>query len=159
MKKFSKQDQKLLAVWAITCAERVLPLFEKIKLKDKRPRNALQICRKWIHTGIFSMKEIRGASLEAHAAAREVKEKNEAACFAARACGQAVATAHVPQHAFGPAYYSLKIIALNPINLENRIKKELEWQTKKLPKHLRKDWLAWQKERLPKQFNSRRIVF
>ncbi|VVB70050.1 Uncharacterised protein [uncultured archaeon] len=155
MKKFSKADQKLLAVWAVTCAERVLPIFEKVKPKDDRPRNALKVCREWIRTGVFSMKEIRGASLASHAAAREVKEKSEAACFAARACGQAVATAHVPQHAFGPAYYSLKIISLNPTNLESRLRKELSWQTKKLPKHLRKYWLAWQKERLPKELKKK----
>lgn len=42
---------------------------------------------------------------------REAKE-NDAACFAARAAGQAVATAHVPQHAFGHAYYAFRSLQL-----------------------------------------------
>jgi hypothetical protein len=42
------------------------------------------------------MPVIRGASLAAHSAAREVNQEDVAARFAARAAGQAVATAHVP---------------------------------------------------------------
>jgi hypothetical protein len=58
------------------------------------------------------MAVIRSASLSAHAAARAAKADNhDAACFAARAAGQAVATAHVTQHAYGSATYALKAIA------------------------------------------------
>ena len=89
-----------MATWAAECAERVLPFFEKAYPKDDRPRKAIEACRTWVRTGVFKMAEIRGASLGAHAAARAAKE-NHAAHFAARAAGQAVATAHVPQHAFG----------------------------------------------------------
>ena len=45
---------------------------------------------------MFKMADIRESSLAAHAAAREVKENDDAARSAARAAGQAVATAHVP---------------------------------------------------------------
>lgn len=100
MEKYCKQDQGLLAIWAADCAERVLPFFEKACPEDVRPRKAIEACRAWAGTGVFRMADIRRASLAAHAAARDVKENN-AACFAARAAGQAVATAHVPQHAFG----------------------------------------------------------
>jgi hypothetical protein len=82
---------------------------------------------------------IRGASLTAHAAAREAKENN-AACFAARAAGQAVATAHVPQHAFGAAYYALKAVAASdPANAEAKIGEEQDWITKSLPENLRQE--------------------
>ena len=107
--KYSKQDQRLLAIWAADCAERVLPFFEKA-YQDDRPRKAIEACRTWVRTGVFKMADIRKASLAAHAAAREAKENN-AACFAAHAAGQAVATAHVPQHAFSAAYYALKAVA------------------------------------------------
>jgi immunity protein 5 of polymorphic toxin system len=83
------------------------------------------------------MTDIRGASLAAHAAARDAKE-NDAACFAARAAGQAVATAHVPQHAYGSAYYALKAVAASdPGKAEVRIAKERNWQSRRLPTHLR----------------------
>jgi len=153
MKKFSRQDQRLLAVWAADCAKRVLPLFEKSYPKDNRPRMAISECRKWVRTGIFSMAVIRKTSLSAHAAARKAKY-NSAACFAARAAGQAVATAHAAGHAFGPAYYSLKIAALDG---PAKFAKELKWQTSHLPKKLRKDWQDWQLNRMPK--NLSRYIF
>lgn len=139
MKKYSTQNQRLMATWAADCAERVLPFFEQAYPKDDRPRNAIEACRTWIRTGVFKMAEIRGASLAAHAAAREAKE-NMAACFAARAAGQAVATAHVPRHAYGGAYYALKAVAAaNPANAGEEIAKELNWQSQRLPEHLRQE--------------------
>ncbi len=83
------------------------------------------------------MAVIRKASLDAHAAAKEVKG-NDAACFAAHAAGQAVATAHVPQHAYGGSYYALKAIAAaNPQNAKANVTSELEWQAQALAEHLR----------------------
>lgn len=85
------------------------------------------------------MSDIRGASLAAHAAARDAKE-NEAACLAAHAAGQAVASAHVPQHAYGGAYYALKAIAANdPMNAEAKVAEEYNWQSRHLPEHLRQE--------------------
>lgn len=130
MKKLSKGDQKLLALWAADCAEHVLHFFEKEFPKDDRPRKAIEVCRKWARTGIFKMAEIRGASLAAHAAARLAPE-NSAARFAARAAGQAVATAHVAQHAYGAAHYALKAtVASDPVNAEVKSVKEYKWISK-----------------------------
>ena len=39
-------DQKTLAVWAIDCAERVLPFFEQQFPDDQRPRHAIE-ARSW----------------------------------------------------------------------------------------------------------------
>jgi hypothetical protein len=139
MKKYNKQDQRSLAAWAADCAERVLPFFEKAYPKDERPRKAIEACRTWVRTDVFKMADIRGASLAAHDAARDAKE-NDAACFAAHAAGQAVATAHVPQHAYGGAYYALKaIVAIDPANAEVKIAKERSWQSRRLPKNLRQE--------------------
>ncbi len=104
-----KTDQKTLALWAIDCALRVLPFFEDHKPEDERPRKAIEELRKWTETGIFHMADIRRASLDAHAAAREVGEDNPARS-AARAAGQAVATAHVPTHSIGAAIYALQAV-------------------------------------------------
>ena len=141
MKKYEKQDQKLMATWAADCVERVLPFFEKAYPNDDRPRKAIETCRRWVRTGVFKMAEIRGASLAAHAAARAAKE-NDAACYAARAAGQAVATAHVPQHAFGGAYYALKAIAAaDPVQAEAKVAKEHHWQARHIPAKLRQEVL------------------
>jgi len=137
MKKYDIQDQRWMATWAADCAERVLPFFEQAYPEDDRPRKALEVCRAWVQTGVSKMAEIRGASLAAHASARAAKENN-AACFAARAAGQAVATAHVPQHAFGGAYYALKAIAeVDPTHAELKVAKEHAWQVRHIPARLR----------------------
>lgn len=139
MKKYDKQDHVSQTSWAADCAERVLPLFEKAYPKDDRPRKAIETCRTWVRTSVFKMAVIRGASLNAHAAAREAKG-NDAASYAARAAGQAVATAHVPQHAFGAAYYALKAIAAaDPACAEANLAKEQEWQSRRAPENLREE--------------------
>ena len=140
--KYSRDDQRALATWAAECAERVLPLFEKLCPKDDRPREAIEACRAWVRTGVFKMAEIRGASLGAHAAARSVIE-SDVACFAARAAGQAVATAHVTQHAYGAAHYALKATAAaDPANAEANATKEHNWQSRRLPKKMRDEIMS-----------------
>ncbi len=124
-----KTDHKTLAVWAIDCAERVLPYFEEKYPEDHRPRNAIETLQTWINTGVFKMAVIRKASLASHAAAREVGEDN-AARSAARAAGQAVATAHVPTHSIGPAIYALQAIyrATDSSDVDAAVAKERAWQ-------------------------------
>ena len=124
-----KTDHKTLAVWAKACAERVLPYFEVAYPTDHRPRHALETLQAWINTGVFSMAVIRRASLSSHAAAREVGE-DDAARSAARAAGQAVATAHVRTHASGAAIYALQAIhrATDPADVDAAIAKERDWQ-------------------------------
>jgi hypothetical protein len=125
----SQTDHKTLAVWAIDCAERVLPYFEDSFPDDPRPRQAIETLQTWINTGVFKMAVIRKASLDSHAAARNVGEDNPARS-AARACGQAVATAHVPIHSIGAAIYGLQAIyrANNPAEADAVIARERDWQ-------------------------------
>ena len=128
-----KTDHKTLAVWAIDCAERVLHYFERKYPEDHRPRNAIETLKTWIDIGVFKMTVIRKASLDSHAAAREVGEDN-AARSAARAAGQAVATAHVPAHSVGAAIYALQAIyrATDYAAADTAIAKEREWQYRHL---------------------------
>ncbi|MHC1680505.1 MAG: putative immunity protein [Methanomassiliicoccales archaeon] len=124
-------DHRALAIWAVECAERVLPLFEKEFPEDKRPKLAIVKLREWIKTGEFHMAEVRETSLNAHAAARLAPESS-AAQFAARACGQAMATAHVPTHSIAAAWYAAKAVwTAEPMN-HNSITVELEWQYRRL---------------------------
>ena len=122
-------DQKTLARWAIDCAEPVMPYFEEKYPNDPRPRQALETLQTWIDTGMFKMAVIRKASLSSHAAARDVGADNPARS-AARAAGQAVATAHVPTHSIGAAIYSLQAIyrASNLTDADSALIKERAWQ-------------------------------
>ncbi len=129
----SQTDQKTLAIWAIDCAERSLPYFEAARPDDPRPRQALETLQKWIDTGVFKMALIRKASLDAHAAAREIGADNPARS-AARAAGQAVATAHVPTHAIGAASYTLQAIhrLSDPADADAAVAHERDWQRQHL---------------------------
>jgi hypothetical protein len=129
----NQTDHKTLAVWAIDCAERVQPYFEQKYPDDHRPRNAIETLQAWVNTGEFRMAVIRKASLDSHAAAREVGEDN-AARSAARAAGQAVATAHVPTHAIGAAIYALQAIhrATDSSEADAAVAKERAWQIQHL---------------------------
>ena len=143
MKKYSREDQRLLTIWALDCAERVLPRFEAAAPDDSRPRHAIEVGREWVATGSFSMKVIRGASLAAHAAAKVVKQL-ESACQAAHAAGQAVAAAHVAQHAYGAAFYALRALAASSSgdDVVLRLRDELNWQSSRLPAHLRDEIMS-----------------
>lgn len=128
-------DQKKLAIWAIDCVKRVMLYFEETNPVDDRPRKAIETLQKWIETGEFKMKEIRKASLDSHAAARDVGEDNSARSVA-RAAGQAVATAHVPTHSIGAAIYALQAIhrASKPSEADSFVLKERNWQYQHLIK-------------------------
>jgi hypothetical protein len=122
-----------------------MPYFEEEYPEDHRPRNAIEACREWVRTGVFKMANIRKAALASHAAAREVGEDN-AARSAARAAGQAVATAHVPTHSIGAANYALQAIhrATNSSDADAAIAKERDWQYQHLLE-LRKTYEANEK--------------
>ena len=128
-----KTDHKTLAVWAIDCVERVMPHFEEKYPEDDRPRSAIKTLQAWMNTGEFRMADIREASLASHAAARDVGGDN-AARSAARAAGQAVATAHVPTHSIGAANYALQAIhrASSSADADAAVAGERHWQSQHL---------------------------
>lgn len=128
-----KADKKALAPWAVDCVERVLPFFEEACPDDPRPRRAIEALQEWIRTGVFRMAVIRKASLDSHAAAREVGE-DDAARSAARSAGQAVATAHAKTHSLAAANYALQAVfrASKPPEAEAAVAKERDWQYSRL---------------------------
>ncbi|PVX24694.1 MAG: hypothetical protein CW691_06840 [Candidatus Bathyarchaeum sp.] len=125
-----RPDKKALAFWAIDCSEHVLPYFEQKYPDDNRPRKALDALKAWINTGMFKMAVIRKASLDAHAAAKDATE--DYAKYAAHAAGQAVATAHVPTHAFGSSVYSIRAVVAYSGNVDDGLIMERNWQLQRL---------------------------
>jgi hypothetical protein len=110
---------RLFALKAAEGAERVLPIFEKENPHDDRPRRALEAIRAWAQGRLeLGMTEVRKLSLDSHAAAREAR--SDAARFAARAAGHAVATWHVPTHAMAVPAYVCKAIAASKTSLRGR---------------------------------------
>ena len=93
---FADTDHLIAAEQAHAEAVAVLPIFESIEPDDQRPRLALETLTSWMK-GNATVTEVRQAAFDAHEAARDVGD--EAARFAARACGQAASVAHVITHA------------------------------------------------------------
>jgi hypothetical protein len=54
-------DHQLLALWAATCAEHVLGLFEAAQPADQRPRQAIEHTRAWAR-GEVRMMQARAAA-------------------------------------------------------------------------------------------------
>jgi len=127
-------DHRLLAVWAATCAEHVLALFEAVEPDDSRPRQAIEHIRAWTREEV-SMTESRTAGGHAMGAARALRG---AARFAAYAAGQAACVAHVAAHELGASAYAIKAArAAVPGCEEHAGRLECAWQREQLPDAIR----------------------
>lgn len=128
------EDHRLLAEWAATCAEHVLPLFEAVRPKDDRPRRAIALARAWAR-GEVPMKQAHQMAFTANAAARGL---SGAPKLAALAAGQAVAVAHVAAHELGAAAYAIRAVqeaAGDKAKTAGR--RERTWQRAQLPRRIR----------------------
>jgi hypothetical protein len=125
----------LLALWAASCAEHVLELFESVRPDDPRPREAIEHARAWVR-GEVGMMVARAAGGHAMGAARDL---SGAARHAAYAAGQAGAVAHVAAHDLGAAAYAIKAVraAAPPGRAEAAGRLECRWQRDQLPGAIR----------------------
>ena len=128
-------DHHLLALWAASCAEHVLYLFESAAPDDPRPREAIGHARAWAR-GEVTMMQARAAGGHAMGAARNLRG---AARHAAYAAGQAGAVAHVAAHELGAAAYAIKAARAAAAEGEGRAAGQLEcqWQRDQLPEAIR----------------------
>jgi hypothetical protein len=128
-------DHHLLALWAASCAEHVLHLFESSKPNDQRPRDAIEHARAWAR-GEVSMMLARAAGGHAMGAARALRG---AARHAAYAAGQAGAVAHVAAHELGAAAYAIKAARASVPGPQSEAAGRLEcrWQRDQLPEAIR----------------------
>jgi hypothetical protein len=128
-------DHRLLALWAASCAEHVLHLFESAQPSDPRPRRAIETIRAWT-CGEIKMSEARAAGGHAMAAARAL---SGAARHAGYAAGQAAVVAHVAAHELGAAAYAIKAArAAAPAGeSESAGRRECRWQRDQLPEAIR----------------------
>ncbi|MEZ4735983.1 MAG: hypothetical protein R3E79_53515 [Caldilineaceae bacterium] len=128
-------DHQLLAQWAATCAEHVLPLFEAAQPADPRPRHAIAQARAWAR-GEIKMMEARTAAGHAMGAARDLRGPAREAAYAA---GQAAAVAHVAAHELGAAAYAIKAAraAVVASERDKAGRLECQWQREQLPAAIR----------------------
>lgn len=128
-------DHHLLALWAASCAEHVLDLFESVRPEDRRPRRAIELARAWAR-GEVTMTQARAAGGHAMGAARDLRG---AARHAAYAAGQAGAVAHVAAHELGAAAYAIKAARAAAPDGEGEpaARRECQWQRDQLPVAIR----------------------
>ena len=128
-------DHHLLALWAASCAEHVLGLFESDQPDDPRPREAIEHARAWAR-GEVKMMEVRAAGGHAMGAARNLRG---AARHAAYAAGQSAVVAHVAAHELGAAAYAIKAAraAVPDSESEAAGRLECQWQRDQLPERIR----------------------
>ena len=128
------EHHHLLMIWAIECAERVLPHFAAAS-DDPRPHEAFDLARGWLR-GEVPMKTCHQAAFAANAAGKDLPD---AARFAALAAGQAVAVAHVAAHDLGAAAYAIRsAVAAAPASDRDGVRlAERDWQRGRLPDEVR----------------------
>ena len=128
------EHHRLLADWALLCAEHVLHLFEDQQQDDRRPRDAIDAGRAWVR-GEMGMGEARQAAFRANAAARGTADP---AKFAALSAGQAAAVPHVAAHELGAAAYAIWAAGacIRADATQARVN-EREWQREHLPAAIR----------------------
>lgn len=128
-------DHHLLALWAASCAEHVLDLFESAHPEDPRPRQAIEQARAWVH-GEVTMTQARAAGGQAMGAARDLRGPPRHAAYAA---GQAGVVAHVAAHELGAAAYAIRAVRAAAPAGEGQTAGRLEcrWQRDQLPAAVR----------------------
>jgi hypothetical protein len=138
-------DHRLLALWAATCAQHVLHVFEAQCPADRRPRHAIEQIRAWAR-GEVRMTVARSAGGHAMAAARPLRGAPRHAAFAA---GQAAVVAHVAAHELGAAAYAIKAAraAAAPGEADDAARAECRWQRERLPAPIRELVLDDQRRR------------
>mgnify|MGYP001084518389 CR=1 FL=1 len=88
IKENENERDRIVCLFACDCAERVLPLFEKVNPEDKRPRAAIETSRKFI-SGEATQEELAAARAAARAAAWVASDATWAARAAAWAASDA----------------------------------------------------------------------
>lgn len=128
-------DHQLLALWAASCAEHVLHLFEAVRPDDPRPRNAIEHARAWVR-GEVTMQQARTAAGRANTAARDLRGAPRHAAYSA---AQAAVVAHVAAHELGAAAYAIKAAraAAPAAEAESAGRLECAWQREQLPEAIR----------------------
>jgi hypothetical protein len=128
-------DHHLLALWAASCAEHILDLFESVRPGDPRPRQAIEHARAWVR-GEVTMTQARTAGGHAMGAARDLRGAPRHAAYAA---GQAAVVAHVAAHELGAAAYAIKAArAAAPDGGADAARRlECAWQREQLPAAIR----------------------
>lgn len=132
----SEDDRRLLARWALACAERALPLFEADPEPLEAIRDAVARTRRYAAGEGSTTHEIRQRMVAVKAAGAA---STPAGAAAGRAVAQAAAVAHMGAHALGAAAYATKAVWLAGPGDQDAVNDEIAWQLAQLDE---REWAA-----------------
>ncbi len=123
-------EHKILALWAIDCLNRMLPLFEAKYPDETIPKTAVDTLKKWINDEI-KMWDARKYTYTVLALARALEKDDKPYSQIVRAASHCLATCHVPTHSEGSAMYvvsAIKQINKDKDNVIELMENERIWQ-------------------------------
>jgi hypothetical protein len=111
------QNKDTIRSWCLDYAEdKLLPLFEKYRPGDDRPRAAVNAARDFL-AGRVKFPVVKDIILnQCHAAAREL-DSEPIAQAAARAVGQGTSVVHALTHCLGLYFYAAAAVAYDRVGL------------------------------------------
>jgi hypothetical protein len=122
-------DRRIVARWAIACAERVRPLFDGPAEASAALDDAVERTRAYSAGRSSAKEEIRKRFVAVKAASAAV---TPAGAAAARSVAQASGVAHMGAHALGAAAYAVKAVSLAHPDAPEVVDAEVRWQVAEL---------------------------
>lgn len=120
-----KQKHRTLVLWAFECIKGPLKIFEEKYPNEKRPRKAIELCKKWAE-GEIKMPEAKRAILDCHAVCKEIDDEYYIALC--HGIAQGISTVHVETHALGLPFYELtSIVIKNRDNYAEKVKEKIKY--------------------------------
>lgn len=135
VKQYSK-EHKILAIWAIDCLNRILPLFEVKYPNENILKIATDTLKKWINDEI-KMWDARKYTYVVLSLAKTLEKNDKPYSQIVRATSHCLATCHVPTHSEGTAMYvvsAIKLINQGENDLIKIMQNERIWQINHLKK-------------------------
>lgn len=129
-------EHKILALWAIDCLNRILPIFENKYPEETILQTAVTTLKKWIN-GEIKMWDARKYTYTVLALARTMEKYDKPYSQIVRATSHCLATCHVPTHSEGTAMYvvsALRHIYKSREDVVTLMKDERIWQINHLKK-------------------------
>ncbi|MDD2217215.1 MAG: hypothetical protein PHX63_02135 [Eubacteriales bacterium] len=123
-------EHKILALWAIDCLNRVLPLFEVKYPNETTLKTAIGTLQKWINDEI-KMWDARKYTYTVLALAKTIEKEDKPYSQIVRSTAHCLATCHVPTHSEGTAMYvvsAIKLINKGKSDVISLMEDERKWQ-------------------------------
>lgn len=128
--KQNSNEHKILALWAVDCLNRILPLVELKYPNETVLKTAVSTLQKWMNYEI-KMWDARKYTYTVLALAKAMEKDDKPYSQIVRATSHCLATCHVPTHSEGTAMYvisAIKLLNKNKADVISLMESERTWQ-------------------------------